>query len=372
MTELPDARKHAFDRIALCPSRCYATGMLTAPPFWIVTLRTLALGAGGAVLAWVLGLPVPMLIGPALAVSLVALAGVRAALPDRLRDSCFVIMGLGIGAGFDPNATAAILRWPLAFAALTVGLLVTMSLCRAVLTRGFGFDSTSALLASAPGHLSFVLGLAADTGGDIGRVAVVQTIRLLALTVTVPFVALAMGIDMRGAAIEFGAPMMLWHLILLMPAGVLAGLACVRLRLPAPMLLGAMAVSAATHATSLTPGAVPSELMIPTFAVLGTLIGTRFSGMSLAQFRAALAAGLITTAIAVGVATLIALPVAAVLSMPAAQVLAAFSPGGLETMVALGAAMGASPGFVAACHFMRLMILSVLIPLSLRRVRANA
>ncbi len=108
--------------------------------------------------------------------------------------------------------------------------------------------------------------------------------------------------------------------------------------------------------------------MMPAFLVMGTLIGTRFSGMSPAQLRGSLLAGLAATVIGAGVAALTALPVAAALSMPAAHVLTGFAPGGLETMIALAAALGANPGFIAACHIIRLLILSVLIPVALHRV----
>ena len=122
----------------------------------------------------------------------------------------------------------------------------------------------------------------------------------------------------------------------------------------------------------LSPGAVPQAIMIPAFLVLGTLIGTRFAGMPQAQFFGSLAAGLAVTVIAVAMAGAAAVPVARALGMPAPHVLTAFAPGGLETMVALGATMGASPGFVAACHVARLLVLSLLIPLSLGRSGARS
>jgi len=55
--------------------------------------------------------------------------------------------------------------------------------------------------------------------------------------------------------------------------------------------------------------------------------------------------------------------------MPVAHVLVAFAPGGLETMIAMGAVLGVVPGFVAACHVARLMVLTVLVPAMLGRVR---
>jgi len=130
------------------------------------------------------------------------------------------------------------------------------------------------------------------------------------------------------------------------------------------LLLGPMLASAAGHFAGLTPGILPVWLVLPAYLGLGTLIGTRFSGMSLRQFTASLLAGLTITLIAVLMTVLAAVPVGYALNMPAAHAIVAFSPGGLETMVALGAAMGASPGFVAACHILRLVMLMVLIPLA--------
>lgn len=349
-----------------------ALHMTTSSTSVALSGRTIAIGACGAAAAFALSLPAAILIGPALAVSCAALAGIEVRISERLRDFCFVFLGTGIGSGFTSDAGNAILRWPFAFVALLAMLVAILGVGRAVLVRGFGFDRRSAALAVAPGHLSFVMGLAADTRSDVGRVAVVQSIRLLALTISVPFIAMAMGFRMEVTALPAGSPMAAPHWLTLAALGALAGLGLKRMRVPAPMLLGPMAVSALGHVTSITPGTVPLWLTLPAFLGLGTLIGTRFSGMSMAQFRAALLAGLTITAISVGMAALAAVPVAYWLGMPLAHVLTAFSPGALETMVALGATMGASPGFIAACHIMRLLMLSVLIPLSLGRSRQEA
>ena len=64
-----------------------------------------------------------------------------------------------------------------------------------------------------------------------------------------------------------------------------------------------------------------------------------------------------------------ATPVAMFLDMPLTHVLVAFAPGGLETMIVMGAVLGANPGFVAACHVGRLLVLSVLVPVMAARAR---
>jgi hypothetical protein len=195
----------------------------------------------------------------------------------------------------------------------------------------------------------------------------VQTIRLLSLSVVVPFAALALGFRMQASVLPTGAPMAWDVLVGLALAGVALALILRRVGMPAPMLMGPLIVSALGHVGGISPGAMPGWIMAAAFLGLGVLIGARFSGMSPALVRSGLLAGLTTTGIAVGMTALAALPVAYALNMPVAHVLAAFSPGGLETMIALGAAMGASPGFVAASHVIRLLILSLLLPVFLRK-----
>ncbi|MFG6590870.1 AbrB family transcriptional regulator [Sulfitobacter sp. 1A12157] len=83
------------------------------------TVLTLAAGGFGALLFWWLHAPVYMLLGPVIAVSVLGLMGVRTAVDPRLRDACFVVLGIAVGAGFNQDAVNAMLRWPLAFVFMT-------------------------------------------------------------------------------------------------------------------------------------------------------------------------------------------------------------------------------------------------------------
>lgn len=284
----------------------------------------------------------------------------------NLRNLVMVTLGLGVGAGVDTSASAAILRWPLAFVVQGLTLVLALFLGRWMLNRWFGFDRKSAVLAVVPGHLSLVIAVASEAGLDAQRVILVQSLRLLSLIVLVPFAAQMMGYEMQAGVLPSGVPMVWSHLAGLALAGI--GLAWVfaRVGVPAPLLLGPLFASAVGHISGLTPGTVPGWIMSLAFVGMGVMLGTRFSGLSVATLRSGLLAGLASAGLAVILTVVSALPVAMMLNMPAAQVLAAFSPGGLETMIALGVAMGASPGFVAACHIMRLLVLGVLLPFFLR------
>ena len=330
------------------------------------TSLTLGIAAFGALVGAAVSAPVYVLLGPAVAVSLAGLAGVPVAIDTRFRDICFLVLGLAVGAGFDQGALGTMLRWPVAFVGVAVLTWATMASCRAVLVRGFGFSRSAGLLAGAPGHLSFVIAMAEETGTDVVRVALVQSVRLLALTLVVPFVGLALGMDMTGSLVPQGAQ---WGLL------TLAGLAAVawavatglkRLRAPAPLLIGAMLTAGAFQLTGVQTGVMPAWLSLPAYLTLGALIGTRFAGVHPRVLWRNLGAGCAITAVAVVFAALAAVIAAMALGMPASHVLVAFSPGGLETMIAMGVVLGVVPGFVAACHITRLMVLSVLLPVMAR------
>lgn len=330
------------------------------------TLITLAVATLGAAMAYGLRVPVYMLTGPAAAVSLAGLAGLRVQIDPRFRDVCFVVLGLTVGAGFSHDALGTMIRWPVAFVGIALLTWAVMAACRAVLQRGFGFARDTALLAGAPGHLSFVIAMAESGGRDVVRISVTQSVRLLCLTLVVPFVALAMGVDLSGAIAPQGVGWPLWVLALLAVLAVVAAWVLERWRVPAPLLIGAMLVTGVWQLSGVAPGVMPQWLVLPAYVALGALIGTRFSGITAAELLRNLAAGLAITGVAVVLSGAAALVAAVLLGMPASHVLLAFAPGGIETMIAMGVVMGAAPGFVAACHITRLMVLSVLLPVMAR------
>lgn len=331
------------------------------------TVLTLTIGAVGAVLGALVGLPLYVLCGPAILVSALSLAGMRLGIATMFRDAAFIFIGIGVGAGVNTDAAAAMLRWPLAFVVLAVMLCIAMVLCRIVLVRGFGFTHTAGVLAGAPGHLSFVLALGDSYKVNLPQIAVSQSVRVLLLTLSVPLIAALMGLEVTDAALPRGETLSFLHLSVLAFAAIIVGAMLERLRVPAPLLIGAMVVSAVGHLSELAPGVLEPKITQACLVLMGSLIGSRFAGTAPRMVLRYAGAGLSITVVTVALSVLAAIPVAAFLGMPLPHVLVAFAPGGLETMIVMGAVLGANPGFVAACHVGRLLVLSVLIPMMAAR-----
>lgn len=330
----------------------------------------LAVGMAGAGLFWAVGFPAAPLTGAAAAVSLAALFGLRMAMPSWLATVTFVFLGINIGSGVTPEALEAAITWPLSLVVLGGCLVLGMLVTQWGLTRWMGFARREATLAAAPGHMSYVMSIALQKDMDVAQIVVIQSIRVLFLTLVVPvLVTLMFG---AGVPVHLDRPEV-------MGLGALAGLALLagglgfgfqRLRLPAAFLLAGMAVSAAAHAMSLVPGRMPPGLVFVGLAILGTLIGTRFVGRSWADLRRGLAAGLWVTGMNMAM-VLVAMAVAMrALELPPALLVVGYAPGGVEAMAAMALALGLNPAFVAAHHVMRLALLTVVLPWMLRRSSA--
>lgn len=330
----------------------------------------LGVGAFGAAVAFALSLPAPFLTGPAIAVTLAGLAGAAMEVPARVRDAAFVVLGVSMGTSVTPDVLVAARTWPASFVLLFAALVAILWASRSMMARLWGADRRTAVLSAAPGHLSYVLGLADANGLDIRMIAIVQSIRVLLLTLAVPPLVMVLESDLAVVAPPRAAMAPGW-LVASLAAAALAGLVLKRLRLPAAYLLGGMAVSTLTHLGGVVGGHVPQALVIPAYVLLGTLIGTRFSGVTPRELRAAAMAGLALTGMAVTIALAFAFVAASLTGLPLDQTLIAFAPGGVETMSAMALLMNADPTFVAAHHVSRLFFLTFLIPLALGRSGAN-
>ncbi|PXA99182.1 hypothetical protein DMC47_04630 [Nostoc sp. 3335mG] len=327
----------------------------------LALLLTLAISTLGGGLATLLGLPAGWLMGGALAVTIAAMAGAPVDLPNGLRNVVFVLVGLSMGASVAPDSLSLLASWPITLAALAIELVIIVATTGWMLSRVFGLDAGTAYLSSFPGHLSFVMGIAATGVGNARQIVIIQVIRILMLTIAVPIGATFLPIDHFEVAVpsQFLSPL---QLVLL--AAVCTGVGWVfnRLRIPAGMVLGAMAAATAAKLGGLYSEAMPPTLVVITFILTGAMIGARFVGITRSEFIAAAKGGLIATAMTVGIVTAMALAVAQLVDMPFGQIWLGLSPGALEGMGALGIALGYDTAFIAAHHVIRLLMLSFAIP----------
>ncbi len=325
-----------------------------------------AFPAGAALAA--AGLPAGALLGATAAAAAAALAGLGPVVPDPLRNLAFSIIGLSIGAGISGDILDDIARWPVSLLGLALTIVLTMALTGRLLVRGFGIAPGTAALSVSPGALSYAVALAAQGQGDLRSVVVLQSVRLLLVTLCLPPAVVALSGVVSPGPIAVGGTEVLGPLPAL--ALVLAGLACGwlldRMGSPAAFLLAGLAVSGLAHALGWVNGFVPDPVIFLGFVVTGAVIGSRFTRIARPDLIRLAAAGLTATGVSVALSAAGALCVAELTGLSFPVVWVAFAPGGVEGMAAIGLALGFDPAFVATHHMFRILMVIALLPLAVR------
>ena len=325
-------------------------------------------GTLGSLFGWGLALPAPFLMGPVIVSTLFAILRIGFLVPEQIKQISFILIGISVGSNVTPEALLSISRWPLSILIMILSVITIILLCQIILHNFFGMDKKSSLLASTPGHLSFVLMLGTETKADTTKIAIIQSIRVLALTIITPvIVVLYSGSELNDANLQREI-MNSGSLVVLCLLSIIGGLLLKVLNFPAPFLIGAMLISALSHGTNLTPGYVPNLLEGIAFAILGTVIGARFVGVEMKSLKSCLVSGLTITLAGVFICFLATSIIYKITGIPFIHIFIAIAPGGLETMVAMGGLVDAEPTYVAFHHVMRLFFIALLIPIVLKKI----
>ena len=331
-------------------------------------VATLAAGALGGIVFDILGLPASWISGALVSTLVLAVAGAPIVVPEFVRFVAFVILGTSMGTALTPDMLSRAANWPISMACLALSVSATMLGGVLFLTRVAKWDLASAFYASAPGAFSTVIAMAGETAADMRKVAFAQALRLFLLVAALPNVLNALGSTGQSPphALPMADPSSLAAVGLLLLVGCAVGLLAERVRIPGGLIIGALAGSAAMHLTDLSEAQLPAYLLVPAFVVLGASVGTRFVGTTLATIRSFMAVSLGAFLVALSLSACFAALAAALTDDDFGKILTAFAPGALETMSALGFAMGFDPAFMSAHHLFRFASLSVALPVAAR------
>lgn len=335
---------------------------MTAPladRLWLALTLVVATAGGAAFSA--LGWPVAWLSGPMIAVAALAMTGAPVRFTPTFRDLAFLLAGTSLGSTVTPDALAAIARYPASILGLTISVVASVVVSSYLLERLFGWDRPTAFLASVPGALSMVMALAAESSGDIRRIALVQSVRLFVLVAVLPH-AITHGIGVTAAPPAHETVSAAGLAVLFTAALALTAIFS-RFRIANPTFLGAMLSSTGLHVSGLVPGEVPDLVMQVGTLLIGAFCGVRFVGTTLRMLVTTLVPGLCVLGIALAIAAAFSFGVHRLTGLDLSAVLVAFAPGGLEAMVLMGAAMGLDTLYISTHHILRAIGLMLLTPL---------
>ncbi|ADZ71635.1 AbrB family transcriptional regulator [Polymorphum gilvum] len=322
---------------------------------------TLFVGAVGGFVFDRIDVPAAWLSGSMVAVALASLAGMPSAFPNRLRDGMFILLGMMMGAGVTPETVERIGDWPASMAMLALVVVAVTGATYAFLHGVAKWPRETAYFSAIPGALSFVIALASERSADLPKIAASQTVRLFFLVAILP--ALIVGTEPMPSLATAPATLPPWYELGAAFLACFAGsIVAIRLNVPGGWLTGAFFVSAALNASGLTHTMPPETVLIACYIGLGSMIGTRFSGTTVAMFVRLVLASIGAFVVGILVSVAGAWLIAVWLNLPFGQVLLAYAPGGLEVMTLLAFMLDLDPAFVAAHQLARYVVLVLILP----------
>ena len=332
----------------------------------------MVIGVLGGCAAYAAGMPLPWMLGPMIANTIAAMLRAPIAGPDGLRIFVIPVIGVMLGSGVTAALFSQLGTWAVTLLLLPVFLGCAAGVSYAVYRRIGGYDPVTAFYAAMPGGLNEMLILGAEAGGDERRIALAHAARVLIIIVFVAiFFGLFVGVTTGGATTQWTGlgDITLRDYVILALCAVLGAILGKRWRLPAAPVFGPMILSGIAHMAGWVTVPPPSLFVIAAQITIGTIIGTRFVGATLAEVRRDLGlsavASLLMLIAAVGFAEIIAL----VSGLPLAQAFLAFSPGGLTEMSLLTLAMDQDAAYVSLMHIIRITLVIAVAPLVFRRLR---
>jgi membrane AbrB-like protein len=217
------------------------------------------------------------------------------------------------------------------------------------------------------------MALAAEEGRncDIRGVAIVQTLRVVVLTVVVP-AALSLAGRAGAARLPASATAVADAPVafaILIGAASAVALGLLRLGFPGGLIFGPLVVSAVLHGGAFIDVTMPSWLATAAMVGLGTAGGGRFTGMPVRVLLGYLGAALGAFAVSLATTAAIGIAVTLAVSLPVADVIVAYAPGAVDTMMILALALDLDPVFVGAHHLARVFVVSLGLPILAHYVR---
>lgn len=323
------------------------------------TLYTLLLGTLGGWAAWWLGLPLPWMLGPLLLVTCLALKGIPVQVNRQANRFFLGVLGFWLGTGFEAGLLSELLTWYPSVLLMLLSVLCTLLLNTWVFKRLAGLDTVTSVFSSLPGTMNAVVIQGDRLGGDARWIAIAQTLRIALVVISTSMIFYFMpGQALASPTVETGSWTDLFW-ILLVPVGWWTAK---QLRLPMAEFLGPLLVSALLSVT-LVQIELPGWVMIVTFVVLGSSIGSRFFGTALSALLKVSGYAVLATTLGMLMAALFAVLTWKLTGIPLSHAFLSLVPGGVGEMALIATAAGIDPLYIAYIHLIRLFVLIMSAPL---------
>ncbi len=339
-----------------------------------VFLKTLIIAITGGVIAYLIHIPIPWLLGSMIAVLIASSLGLKLYWPSAIRDIAIVIVGYSIGLSFTKDAIMFILsQLPTIF----LSTIVVISFCVGlafVISKLTQLDFPSVLIGSIPGGLSQMLLLGEEIKSiNLSIVTFLQVSRLILIIIFVPLFVFSpfVATETPRTVTFIHSPMFRWgdlfpNILLFIPVVILSIFIARKIKLPTPFLVGPIFATAIIGLFGYIGPTLPSTLLDASQLMIGAYIGLLFDLEQIEyKFK------MMTTAVASGALLLfgswgLSLLLSYVKDISFSTSALSLAPGGMDQMGIIAAEIHADLSIVAGYQLFRLFFIFFVVPPLLR------
>lgn len=315
-----------------------------------------------------LHIPLAWTLGPIAAVSLYSLKmGKRIYWPMQFRNGALIILGYAMGRPFTMEAGYKIAEQ------LPMMLIATVVTVCAGIFAGYlahkktEISLTSCLLGCVPGGLSQMVVLAEEMeDADQTAVTIMQTVRMLAVVFTVPFLTMHVlhdGDPLLAAAAAHPVSAGLQEVGMYIVVAIAGALVARYLRLPTAFLLGPiLSTGAFVLVTGITAPVVPTAILSAAQVCVGTYIGVSINLAKLKKYHGLLPSLFIGVTGVLVVSLFMGYVVEEVTGISFVTAFLSTAPGGLAEMGITALIVGADISTMTAYQLVRLLFIMLCFP----------
>jgi len=302
-----------------------------------------------------------------------SLSGIPLRSSNRLRTVVIPVLGVMLGSAFKPDTLDKVNLW---IPSLSIMVLYVIFISATV---GFFFykfvkvDLVTAFFSATPGGLATMVILGSDHGGNEKIIALTHSIRILLTVLIIPFwFQFFEGHQIGGQQVTIHlSELYMSDTLILLLSGLIGFYGGKIIKLPSYQLLGPMLLSAMVHLLGLTTASLPTIIINIAQIIIGSGIGSRFSGVSIKQVSRTLISAIISTIYILSLAALASSILTVSTGIPFKTLLLSFAPGGLAEMTLISFSMGIDPAFVSTHHLLRVSIMVIMAPIIFNFLKKN-
>ena len=330
-------------------------------------LLVILISTPSAILADYFKIPLAWMLGPMLAISIAALAGIKVKMPKLALSAILIILGLHIGNYIDQNLLSQMKDWIWTSMVMFFYILVSIFIVSKYLQKFSGYKEKTSIFSAAPGALGPLLILAEYEKSDLSQVATAHLIRLIIIITLFPFFVVNFS-STDAMTIEKFNYMDQNHLDLIILLIVSVALIYIfdKIKIPAPLLAGVLVASAILQITEIASYKLPGQSINFCLLILGASVGCRFADKSLNEVIKNTVHSFVATALLVFLGVIAAIVAGYFVENNFLTLLLSYCPGGIYEVAVIAIAFNLDPNFVAFHHIIRLLIILFIIPLILR------